>query len=230
MFSDCRYKPHVHNVQLYCTKNNKEDRTDDIAVNRLIVRRGQPFQLTFHAEQAFRPRQDFFQFVEQTEQFLLINIPFANYGPKMLVNDSIKVLEMARNSYDPNEIYIAEKDFVPQRLTLTLKAPGTAVQFSEIVAEVVFENPLPKTLKNCSITLMGSGLLQQPEICRAALIGPRDRMKVSVRFQPCCAGLKKLVADFQCSAFTKISASCNIDVKPALADNVAQVMMNGYLI
>ncbi|KAL6470661.1 hypothetical protein MHYP_G00217800 [Metynnis hypsauchen] len=66
MFSDCSYEPHVHNVQLHCRKNNKEHRTDAISVDRLIVRRGQPFQLTFHAKQAFRPRQDFFQLVVQT--------------------------------------------------------------------------------------------------------------------------------------------------------------------
>ncbi|KAL7853247.1 hypothetical protein AOLI_G00200910 [Acnodon oligacanthus] len=164
------------------------------------------------------------------ELFLLIDIPFANYGPKMLFNNSIKVSAIARNAHDSKEIYIAEKDIVPQRPTLTLTVEGTAVQFSEIMAEVVFENPLLETLKNCSITLMGSGLLQLPEIFRAALIGPRERMKVSVRFQPCRAGLKKLVADFQCSAFAKINASCNIDVKPALADDVAQARMNRYLV
>ncbi|KAL6470659.1 hypothetical protein MHYP_G00217780 [Metynnis hypsauchen] len=164
------------------------------------------------------------------EQFLLINIPYANYKQKMLVNNSIKVLAIARNSYDSKEIYIAEKDIIPQRPTLTLKVDETAVQFSKIMAEVVFENPLPETLTNCSITLMGSGLLQQPEICRAALIGPRERMEFSVWFQPCRTGLKKLVADFQCSAFAKINASCNIDVKPALADDEAQARMSRYLV
>ncbi|KAL7844948.1 hypothetical protein SRHO_G00234880 [Serrasalmus rhombeus] len=149
------------------------------------------------------------------ELSLHINIPFANYGPKMLFNNSIKVLALARNIHDSKEFYIAETNIIPQRPTLTLTVGGTAVQHSEITAEVVFENPLLETLKNCSITLIGSGLLQQPEIFRAALIGPKERMKISVRFRPCRAGLKKLVADFQCSAFPKINASCNIDVRPA---------------
>ncbi|XP_036444112.1 protein-glutamine gamma-glutamyltransferase 2-like [Colossoma macropomum] len=149
------------------------------------------------------------------ELFFLINIPFEIYGPKMLFNNSIKVSAIAKNEYDSKVIYMAEKNIVPQSPTLTLTVDETAVQLTEIMAKVVFENPLPETLKNCSITLMGSGLLQQPEIIRAALIGPRERMQISVRFRPYRTGLRKLVADFQCSAFTKINTSCNVDVIPS---------------
>ncbi|XP_072539121.1 protein-glutamine gamma-glutamyltransferase 2 [Salminus brasiliensis] len=151
------------------------------------------------------------------ELCLPITIPFADYGDRMLVNNSIKVSAIAKNAKDPREMYMAEKDIVPPSPPLSITVKGTAVQYRDLTVEVMFENQLPQTLKNCSITLTGSGLLQVPETSRFAMLGPGQRVRVIMTFSPYRTGLKKLVADFQCSDFTKINASCNIDVRPSFS-------------
>ncbi|KAG9277846.1 protein-glutamine gamma-glutamyltransferase 2-like [Astyanax mexicanus] len=149
------------------------------------------------------------------EQSVPITIPFADYGEKMLNNNSIKVSAVAKNAKDPKEVYMADKDIVPHSPPLTITVKGTAVLYNDLIVEVMFENPLSETLKNCSITLAGSGLLSSPEISQIATLNAGQRVRVIVTFQPYRTGLKKLVADFQCSNFTKINTSCNIDVKPS---------------
>ncbi|KAI4886614.1 hypothetical protein NFI96_012735, partial [Prochilodus magdalenae] len=147
---------------------------------------------------------------------LPINIPFDKYGEKMLNNNCFKITAIVKNAKDPKEIFVTEKDIVLQSPPLSITVNGTAVQNSMLTAEVVFKNPLPETINDCFITVTGSGLLEYPQKSQVAQLGPGQMMKVIVTFWPSRVGLRKLVADFHCSAFSKINASCNILVTPQL--------------
>ncbi|XP_030634770.1 protein-glutamine gamma-glutamyltransferase 2-like [Chanos chanos] len=144
-------------------------------------------------------------------QSLPITIPFSSYGEKLLDNNSIKVSVIATNKRDSNETYLAQKDIVLQSPPLKIVASGTAQLFREAAVEVIFENPLPSVLRNCSITVSGSGLLQRPVVSRFEL-GPDQKMRMKLSFFPYRQGPKKLVATFDCSILRDIKASCDVNV------------------
>ena len=45
-------------------------------------------------------------------------------------------------------------------------SPSTCQQFTEMTAEVIFENPISSTLRDGVLTLTGSGLLSRPVVAR----------------------------------------------------------------
>ncbi|XP_029551041.1 protein-glutamine gamma-glutamyltransferase 2-like [Salmo trutta] len=56
----------VGKVELHCEKNNKAHKTNDISVNRLIVRRGQSFLVTFELHGPSRPTTDLLELKVET--------------------------------------------------------------------------------------------------------------------------------------------------------------------
>ncbi|XP_045079958.1 protein-glutamine gamma-glutamyltransferase E-like [Coregonus clupeaformis] len=83
-----------------------------------------------------------------------------------------------------------------------------------MMAEVVFENPLSKGLRDCSITVTGSGLLTETMEARIPFLKQGQRLRVKMPFTPYRPGPKKLVANFNCDQFRNIKASCNVDILP----------------
>ncbi|XP_077103681.1 protein-glutamine gamma-glutamyltransferase 2 isoform X2 [Siphateles boraxobius] len=150
--------------------------------------------------------------IEQTLSFM---VPFAAYGLKMMDNNCIKVSAIATEKTEAKEIYLAEKDIVPHSPALNLTVIGSPLQGSEMSAEVVFENPLPGPLKNCSVTLTGSGLLKSTEKSSAVELGPGQRIRLKVTFSPYRLGPKTLVANFDSTTFRNIKASVDVNVRPA---------------
>ncbi|XP_016361140.1 protein-glutamine gamma-glutamyltransferase 2 [Sinocyclocheilus anshuiensis] len=155
------------------------------------------------------------QLQPNTEQTLPFTLPFTAYGPKLLDNNCIKVSVIAMDKSNPKEVYLAEKDVVPHSPALKVTVSGTPLQDSEMSAEVLFENPLSSPLKNCSVTLTGSGLLKQTEQSNTVELGPGQRITLKVAFKPYRVGPKKLVANFDSSTFRDIKASVDVNVRPA---------------
>ncbi|XP_029548828.1 protein-glutamine gamma-glutamyltransferase 2-like [Salmo trutta] len=143
-----------------------------------------------------------------------IHIPFSVYGEKMRESNSIKVSAVVTDKDKSEAVYITEKDLVPESPSLTIKAIGSELQYSEMTAEVVFENPLSEGLRNCFITVTGSGLLTETMEARMPLLKQGQRLRVTMPFTPYRPGPKKLVAGFNCDQFRDIKASCNVYIKP----------------
>uniref|UniRef100_A0A8C7CER1 Transglutaminase N-terminal domain-containing protein n=1 Tax=Oncorhynchus kisutch TaxID=8019 RepID=A0A8C7CER1_ONCKI len=57
---------YVGKVELHCEKNNTAHNTNDISVNRLIVRRGQSFLVTFDFHGPFRSTTDLLELTVET--------------------------------------------------------------------------------------------------------------------------------------------------------------------
>uniref|UniRef100_A0A8C7S2N7 Protein-glutamine gamma-glutamyltransferase 2 n=1 Tax=Oncorhynchus mykiss TaxID=8022 RepID=A0A8C7S2N7_ONCMY len=93
-------------------------------------------------------------------------------------------------------------------------AIGSELQYSDMMAEVVFENPLSEGLRDCFITVTGSGLLTETMEARMPLLKQGHRLRVKIPFTPYRPGPKKLVAGFNCDQFRDIKASCNVYIKP----------------
>ncbi|XP_036386811.1 protein-glutamine gamma-glutamyltransferase 2-like [Megalops cyprinoides] len=144
----------------------------------------------------------------------LIQIPFSKYGQHMLGNNSIKVTAVGKDKQSSEAVYLVERNIVPASPPFKITTTGLPALYSDMVAEVVFENPLPVALNDCSISLTGSGLLSRTVETRVKSLGPGLRVRVQIPLKPYRAGPKKLVADFDCDLFRDIKTSCNVDIKP----------------
>ncbi|XP_030634772.1 protein-glutamine gamma-glutamyltransferase 2-like [Chanos chanos] len=134
------------------------------------------------------------QLLPEKELDIPVSIPFSSYGERMLENNSIKVSVIVKNKLDSDETYLAQRDIVPQNPPLKITTTGVPRLYGELKAEIVFENPLPVPLKQCTITVTGSGLLLNPVVSRQ--------------------GPKQLLATFDCNLFRDIKASCDVNVGP----------------
>ncbi|KAI1899940.1 hypothetical protein AGOR_G00067100 [Albula goreensis] len=153
------------------------------------------------------------QLLPNKELRIPIKIPFSKYGEHIQGNNSIKVSAVVTDKEDSEAVYLAERNIVPANPPFTITASGSAIQYGDMEAELVFENPLSVALKNCSITITGSGLLRRSIETKFTLLGPGQRVRMKVPFRPYRAGPRKLVADFDSDLLRDIKASCKVDVK-----------------
>nr|XP_046195163.1 protein-glutamine gamma-glutamyltransferase 2-like isoform X3 [Oncorhynchus gorbuscha] len=196
-------------LELVLNSNDNETRTLVINVNVQAMRyNGIPSSQiqTELKEQKLLPNQDL---------TIPIHIPFSVYGEKMQESNSIKVSAVVTDKDKSGAVYITEKDLVPESPLLTIKAIGSELQYSDMTAEVVFENPLSEGLRDCFITVTGSGLLTETMEARMPFLKQGHRLRVKMPFTPYRPGPKKLVAGFNCDQFRDIKASCNVYIKPS---------------
>ncbi|KAJ8358750.1 hypothetical protein SKAU_G00152750 [Synaphobranchus kaupii] len=140
-------------------------------------------------------------------------IPFSKYGSHIRGNNSIKVTAIAHDKENSEQMYLAEKNIVPENPPFNITVTGDPVQYRPMKANIIFENPLSVALKDCTITVSGSGLLMQPvEALRLESLDAGLRIRAMVTFTPYKKGHRKLIADFDCDQFWDIQTSCNIDV------------------
>lgn len=83
----------------------------------------------------------------------------------------------------------------------------------EASGEVVFMNPVDETLKDCTLTLTGSGLLKEEIVNTLPDLKPNNGIRVKFFFVPNKIGDKTLVANFDCSTFRHIKGSCSVNVR-----------------
>ncbi|XP_036387675.1 protein-glutamine gamma-glutamyltransferase 2-like [Megalops cyprinoides] len=143
----------------------------------------------------------------------LIQIPFSKYGQHMLGNHSIKVTAVGKDKQSSEAVYLAERNIVPASPPFKITTTGLPALYSDMVAEVVFKNPLPVALNDCSISLTGSGLLSRTVETSLASLGPGRQIRVQTPFKPYRVGPKKLVANFDCDLFRDIKTSCDVHIK-----------------
>ncbi|CAB1315533.1 unnamed protein product [Coregonus sp. 'balchen'] len=209
-------------LKLVLNSDDRETRTLVIHVNVQAMRyTGIPSSKiqTELKEQKLRPNQDL---------IIPIHIPFSVYGENMRESNSIKVSAVVTDKDNSDAVYITEKDIVPESPSLTIKVSTVYspncnfahlpldlnCSYSDMMAEVVFENPLSKGLRDCSITVTGSGLLTETMEARIPFLKQGQRLRVKMPFTPYRPGPKKLVANFNCDQFRNIKASCNVDILP----------------
>ncbi|XP_056156869.1 protein-glutamine gamma-glutamyltransferase 5 [Lampris incognitus] len=143
-----------------------------------------------------------------------ILIPFSMYGKHMVYCDSLKVSAIATDKMDPKQVYLTESNIVVQDPPLSITVLGQATQYRELTVDVTFLNPLSETLKNCTITVSGSGLIKRVIEGRIGALRQGQNVRFRILFAPYKAGLKTLLANFDCPTFRDIKSSCTIDVKP----------------
>ncbi|XP_029682368.1 protein-glutamine gamma-glutamyltransferase E-like [Takifugu rubripes] len=141
-------------------------------------------------------------------------VPFLTYNQPMLECESMKIEALVTNKQKPDQMYLAEDDVVLVDPPLSLTINGAAKVNQEVMATMVFMNPVNVTLRNCSMTMSGSGLLPQEFTYRLPDLKPQSRFTVRFTLSPFKSGRKTLALDFDCSVFRNIKAWCDFDVLP----------------
>ncbi|XP_029358611.1 protein-glutamine gamma-glutamyltransferase E isoform X1 [Echeneis naucrates] len=147
-----------------------------------------------------------------TELVVPVLVPFLAYHKHMVQSESIKVSAVVTDRLSPTHVYLAEDDIVLLDPPMSLSISGPIQLNHWAMAELVFTNPINETLKNCSITLTGSGLLKKQVESSVPDLQPNRRTRIQYFFIPYKTGLKTLIADFDCSAFRDVKTSISVNV------------------
>lgn len=142
-----------------------------------------------------------------------IVVQFSEYWKLMLDSDVLKISAVVSDKQQPSLVFLAENNVVLLDPPINIKLLNEARVRSEVSLEVVFLNPVKETLKDCTLTLSGSGLWKEPHTVRLSDLGPHSRLRSNVSFVPYKTGLQTLVANFDCSVFRNIKSSCSFHVK-----------------
>ncbi|XP_045885591.1 protein-glutamine gamma-glutamyltransferase 5 [Micropterus dolomieu] len=142
-----------------------------------------------------------------------ILVPFLAYNKHMVKCESMKVSVMVTDKQKPNNIYLAAQDIVLLNPPISITVSSPTRLNCEASGEVVFMNPVDETLKDCTLTLTGSGLLKEEIVKTFPDLKPNNRIHVKFFFVPNKIGDKTLVANFDCSTFRHIKGSCSVNVR-----------------
>ncbi|MED6247774.1 hypothetical protein ATANTOWER_016526 [Ataeniobius toweri] len=144
---------------------------------------------------------------------LPIHIPYSVYCKHVGNFDSMKVSALTKD--DKGDIYGSHIDFILEDPPISIKVLGEACVNRPITIEVEFQNPLNETLRCCCLTITGCGLFRSDHLESNCMeLQPNETLKVQINTTPYKAGMKTLVADFDCSAFRDVKGSCTVYIKP----------------
>ncbi|XP_066558216.1 protein-glutamine gamma-glutamyltransferase 5 [Amia ocellicauda] len=146
-----------------------------------------------------------------TEVTIAILIPYSQYKWKTQASTTIRLQAMAVPS-SGGDTFLEKKNIKLESPALTMITPKICKLNHDFTAELVFENPLPEPLKDCSITLTGAGLLEKPCSARTASLDPKKKLIMKFKVKPYRAGSRKLVANFHCNLFKNIKTFQDITV------------------
>ncbi|KAL3978523.1 fibroblast growth factor [Sarotherodon galilaeus] len=143
-----------------------------------------------------------------------ILVPFLVYHEHMVDTESMKISAMVADKLEPKNVYLAVNDVIllDPPISITLCSPARVNQSA--AAEVVFMNPVNKTLTDCTLTISGSGLVDGEQKCILPDLKPSNRIRATVFLFPNKTGKKTLVASFDCSSFRHLKCTCIVNVLP----------------
>ncbi|XP_034440547.1 protein-glutamine gamma-glutamyltransferase E, partial [Hippoglossus hippoglossus] len=142
-----------------------------------------------------------------------ILVAFSAYHKLMVESDSMKVTAMVSDKDKPDQVYLAENDIVLMDPPFTIKVPRKTKLHQETSGVLIFKNPANETLTGCTLTLSGSGIFKKEEECKLQDLGPKHQFRIKFFFYPYKKGKKTIMANFDCSTFRDIQATCKIKVK-----------------
>lgn len=143
-----------------------------------------------------------------------ILVPFLVYHEHMRDSDSMKISAMVTDKLEPKNVYLAVNDVILLDPPISITTPSLVSVNQSTTAEVVFMNPVNKTLTDCTLTISGSGLVDGEQNCILPDLKPSHRFRVTFFLLPKKTGKKTVLADFDCSSFRDLKCTCTVNVQP----------------
>uniref|UniRef100_A0A3Q3AVZ2 Protein-glutamine gamma-glutamyltransferase 2 n=1 Tax=Kryptolebias marmoratus TaxID=37003 RepID=A0A3Q3AVZ2_KRYMA len=143
-----------------------------------------------------------------------ILVPFLTYHKHMIECKSMNISAIVTEEKDKDHSYLAEKRIRLRDPPLSITVSGEGKVNHELNAEVIFMNPINETLRNCTLTLSGSGLFIGEVVTNLPDLLPSNRIRITFAFFPYKIGERTLLVDFDSASFRDVKASCSINVEP----------------
>ncbi|XP_035986257.1 protein-glutamine gamma-glutamyltransferase 5-like [Fundulus heteroclitus] len=143
-----------------------------------------------------------------------IHVPYSTYNKRMVHCESMNFSALITDLQNEDNIYLGSKCVVLKDPPMTIRVSDEVRVKQEMTVEVAFTNPVNEILRNCTLTLSGTGLFKWEEIARLPDLMPNKTLLVKLNIVPYKSGKKTLLVDFDCASFRDIKTSCIVHVKP----------------
>ncbi|XP_038156689.1 protein-glutamine gamma-glutamyltransferase E-like [Cyprinodon tularosa] len=159
---------------------------------------------------------------EVTEQKMLpdkdlvipILVPFSTYHKYMIQSKTMAVSAVVTDLQNEYNTYLAAHRVVLANPPISITVSGESRVNEEMTAEMVFMNPVNETLRNCCLSLSGSGLIIGEETVKLPDLLPNNRVCVQIVIAPYKSGERTLLVNFSSASLGDIKTSCIVNIKP----------------
>ncbi|KAM4741224.1 protein-glutamine gamma-glutamyltransferase E-like [Anableps anableps] len=142
-----------------------------------------------------------------------IQVPYSAYSEHMAHCQTMNISAMITDQQE-NKTYLASDRVVLKDPPITITVSDEPRVHQEMTVEVIFKNPINKTLTDCSLTLSGTGLVDWEKIIKLQDLMPNNVLRLKLGMFPYKTGKRTLLVDFDCASFRDIKTSCIVNVKP----------------
>ncbi|XP_075067252.1 protein-glutamine gamma-glutamyltransferase K [Mixophyes fleayi] len=129
-----------------------------------------------------------------------------------LVDQSAMMLTVSGIVQETGQKLAKQHTFRIRTPDLTIKVHGEAVVGQQIVAEIIFQNPLQTPLHNGCFHVEGPGL-QRPKIVQVGDVGPLKSISITERFTPRRPGPRQLMASFESNEISLVHGVAEVIVQ-----------------
>ncbi|XP_076150608.1 protein-glutamine gamma-glutamyltransferase K [Alosa pseudoharengus] len=137
-------------------------------------------------------------------------LPFHHYQDQ-LVDQAALMLTVSGRVSETKQVLASQTSFRLRTPDINIKPEGEAVVGKEMSAKISFTNPLPSTLRNVVLRVVGLGLRDLHPI-QIGDVGRHSTVTVTEHFIPSLPGSRKLVAVLDCKQLTQVHGVADIQV------------------
>lgn len=144
-----------------------------------------------------------------------ITVPYCEYHKHMVESHSIRIKAVVSDKNSSESVFVAEEDIVLEQPKISVEILGECKLNTRVDAHVVFENPMSDPLKECNLTISGTGLWRgEPYDVPIQDIQPGRRLKLKFPIFPYKTGERTLVVSFNSTEIRDNKGCCTVNVKP----------------
>lgn len=129
-----------------------------------------------------------------------------------LVDQSAMMLTVSGIVQESGQKLATQHTFRIRTPDLIIKVHGEAVVGQQMVAEIIFQNPLQTTLHNGCFHVEGPGL-QRPKVVQVGDVGPLKTISITERFTPRRPGPRQLMASFESNEMSLVHGVTEVTVR-----------------
>ncbi|CAH2302349.1 -glutamine gamma-glutamyltransferase 6 isoform X2 [Pelobates cultripes] len=129
-----------------------------------------------------------------------VQIPYSQYQECLNNGNRIQVVALCELPVG-NKVLIT-KDLVLENPPIYIKAHGNPMLHKLTTLEIRFRNPLSVPVKDCSLLVEGSGLVDRQLTAVVPFLKPKEKIRFKVELTPYRSGTKQLIVNFRCKYFS----------------------------
>ncbi|KAM8945857.1 protein-glutamine gamma-glutamyltransferase E-like [Pelodytes ibericus] len=128
-----------------------------------------------------------------------LQIPYSMYQQRLRNGNMIQVVALCELPF--GEKVLITKDLVLANPPLQVKTLGKALLNKMMTLEIRFTNPLSVPVKDMSLLVEGSGLVDRQLTAVVPFLKPKEKIRFKVELTPYRTGTRQLIINFKCKHF-----------------------------